>query len=367
MSIPFEENSSSAPKPRMSGRARLLVSLMAPLVGVLFAEVYVRGTGLAAIPMPRIQGAVFASVSDPLLLYVNKPNAKKVIHYDDGPGKRWSVTMESNANRFRGPEVSLEKPEGTTRVACLGDSHTWGEGVEFSESWPAQLQGFAQPNVEVMNCGVNAYDTLQEVLWYERFVEKFDPDVVVIQYFSNDVAARGLGKLGGKAEKDSWVSLTHPRRKGTVGFLRERLVSMDTLFDRIYRWRSLRARQDSWTSRYTEEGVGWRRVRDGLLRLRDRCARDEREFYVALFPYLVPEGDGFASHDVLEITADFCRENGMKVFNGEPSLLAVLDREDPGALRVSLNDFHANGTAYAAFSRELAAWLATEGLPFRSE
>lgn len=352
---------------RRKERLRLWISLAMPLVGLMLAEVLVRAVGPTVLPMPEARGNLFADVKDPVLRYVNLPNATKSIRYDDGAGGQWTVQMHTNGQRMRGPEVALRKPEQGLRVACLGDSHTWGDGVADDETWPAQLQERAGPGVEVLNCGVNGYDTLQEVLWYERFVEPLDPDLVLLCYFANDVAARGLREKGARPKIDTLAAWTHPKRPGWIRSLRDTSVAVDLLCDRVWRWRSLRSRQDSWDSRYVPTDPGWQRARGALIRLRDRCARDGRELRVVFFPYLVRQGAVFESSEVLAVARAFCEENGIVCFDGESALLAALGDRGTAALRVSLSDFHANGEAYDAFAAAVARWLAEGGLPFEAD
>jgi len=335
-----------------------------PFAGLLLAELLVRLAAPTVLLLPEVQGSLLTDVEDPILDYVNRPNASRSIHYDDGEGARWTVRMETNRQRFRGPVVAVSKPKGVLRVACLGDSHTWGDGVSAGETWPAQLQRHAAAGVEVLNCGVNGYDTLQEVLWYERFVERMDPDLVLLCYFANDVAARGLGKPGVRVRKDLITSWTHPRRPGLVRSLRDTSLTLDLICDRIWCWRSLRERQHSWSSRYVPTDPGWQQAQDALLRLRERCLRDGRELRVVFFPYLVRAGAVFESSAVLRIAREFCQASGILSFDGEPALLAALGDRDTAELRVSLSDFHANGEAYAAFAAAVAEWLAADGLPF---
>lgn len=204
---------------------------------------------------------------------------------------------------------------------------------------------------------------MQEVLWYEHFVEPFDPDLILLAYFANDVAARGLEPGGPVDAHDRIAAWTHPGRTGAIRFLRDRLAVVDLVCDRVYRSRSLRARQDSWDSRYTEDDPGWKRARTALLRLRDRCARDGRELRVILFPYLVLAGGVFESHTALEIAGEFCRASGIDRLDGEPALLAALAGGQPESLRVSPSNFHANGEAYAALAAAVADWLAASGTP----
>ena len=343
-------------------RRRLAICATTSVLGLLTAEGFARvATPRPGAPLPA-QGRLLENVEHPELLFINQPEASKTVHYDEGSERRWSVTMRTNEHRFRGPAVAREKPAGVLRVACVGDSHTFGDGVGDEETWPARLQAYAEGHVEVLNCGVNGYDTLQEALWYERYVEPFDPDLVLLAFFPNDVAVRGLAA----AEKpDRLAAWTHPRRGGAIRFVREHSVAVDVVCDRLYRQRSFAARLAGWSSRYVDGDPGWERAKAALVRLRDRCAAEGRELRLVLFPYLFRAGDAFASHEVLATVAAFCRSQGVDCHDAEPALLAALAGGDARELRVSRRDFHANGRAYDAAARSVAAWLAASGLPFR--
>ncbi|MBL4771541.1 MAG: hypothetical protein JKY61_10460, partial [Planctomycetes bacterium] len=162
-----------------SRRKKVIVCILALLASPLVAEIGVRILGVRPAPVPTSVGNILANENDEILIYSNCASGEKTLTYKAGEDQECVVVMRTNSQRFRGPEVSLEKPAGVTRVVCLGDSHTWGDGVDASETWPAQLQERAGEDVQVMNCGVTGYDTLQEALWYERYVEAFDPDVVI--------------------------------------------------------------------------------------------------------------------------------------------------------------------------------------------
>ena len=343
-----------AAKPRHSQRRRVLFAALAPIVGIFLAELLVRACGLTVASLPESKSNLFESVEQRELLFVNRPYGRKRLRFREAGGER-ELLIDLNSQRFRGPEFTSQKSEERLRVACLGDSHTFGEGVSESETWPAQLRLLLGDRAEVINAGVNAYDTLQEVLWYERFVEPFDPDLVVLAYFVNDVATRSASH---NKDKDGWIALTHPRRSDWVRDVRNWSRAVDVLCDRIYNSRSLKARQDSWSSRYGEGDPGWSRAKSALLRLKERCESSGREFRLALMPYIFLEGEFFASHDSLQTVRDFCLEQGIAVFDGEPALLNELKRCSSAAeLRVSKRNFHANGRAYRVFAESLHAWL----------
>jgi len=335
------------------------------ITGLVGCELVVRIFDLRALPPPRAEGGLLAEVKDPNHRFVNLPNARQVLHFDDGQGTIRSVHMRTNGQRFRGPEVTREKAAGVLRVACLGDSHTFGHGIEAGETWPDRLRERALAPVEVLNCGVEGYDSLQAALWFERFVEPFDPDVVLLAYFPNDVVSRGQGPAGA-VPSDRLTVWTHPERGGWVRSLRDASMALDILMDRVYRSRFMLNQQSVWDRQYVEEHPGWRASRNALVRLQDRCAAADRELRVILFPFLVPEGEAFLSRDVLATVADFCRRKQIVCLDAEPALLAAMESADGNDLRVDPSDFHAGPKAHAAFAQAVAGWLAVEGMPFRA-
>jgi len=123
------------------------------------------------------------------------PNDSDQIIYELKPGlaaRFMHVPVKMNALGMRGPETTLEKPANTFRVALLGDSYTFGWGVEQDKTFASLMQKTADTilngtkKVEVLNFGVPGYATFQEVgLFFEKAL-KFSPDAVLIYVISND-------------------------------------------------------------------------------------------------------------------------------------------------------------------------------------
>ena len=80
--------------------------------------------------------------------------------------------------------------DGTRRrVLVLGDSYAFGLGVNEEDSLPKQLEKLLRERgmeVEVVNAGVPAYQTGQELAWLERSGFALGPDLVVRLYYPND-------------------------------------------------------------------------------------------------------------------------------------------------------------------------------------
>jgi len=140
---------------------------------LLFAEAGLRFAGYANYER---------YLPDPELLWILEPEQQTVTHFGHKP-------VFVNSHGMRGDEFAREKPAGTTRVICFGDSFTYGYGVGQDETYPAQLDRLVKarlgPRYEVFNAGVNGYGTFQEVLAFERALQ-YQPDVVVISSTYND-------------------------------------------------------------------------------------------------------------------------------------------------------------------------------------
>jgi hypothetical protein len=99
-------------------------------------------------------------------------------------------------------EFPVQKPAGTVRVAVLGDSMTAGVQVDakdtFSRVAERQLAGcatFSGRKVEVLNFGVPGFGTAQELIDYRTRVARFNPDIVVLAFYTNNDIANNHRKL----------------------------------------------------------------------------------------------------------------------------------------------------------------------------
>ena len=122
-------------------------------------------------------------MSHPYIGYLHTPNNALVIsrrdfhtvHHTDGYGFR---------NAWPWPEK--------TNIVVLGDSLTFGYGVEDDEAWPALL-GQALPQLRVINLGLIGAGPEQYLRVYETFGRQLHPQVLVVGLFvGNDFWDTGL-------------------------------------------------------------------------------------------------------------------------------------------------------------------------------
>lgn len=82
-----------------------------------------------------------------------------------------------------------QKPQGVFRIAVLGDSFIWGDGLPYEQVWSHKLQRMIQQqynNVEVLHWGRNGWQTKQELAFYDTAGRQYDIDLLILGYVDND-------------------------------------------------------------------------------------------------------------------------------------------------------------------------------------
>jgi lysophospholipase L1-like esterase len=106
-------------------------------------------------------------------------------------GKFEGTGLRTNEHGMRGESCSIECEPGTVRIAIIGDSFTFGWGVEERESFVTMLEArlerqYPGRRFEVLNFGVPGYNTAMECATLEHKALKFRPDFVILQFYYND-------------------------------------------------------------------------------------------------------------------------------------------------------------------------------------
>lgn len=222
--------------------------------------------------------------------------------------------IEINSDGFRGPEVALNRPAGSYRIALLGDSFIAAFEVPFEQSvgelLGRRLSALRGTPVEVLNFGVGGYGTTQELLTLQHEVWKYSPDLVLLavttgnDIFDNELPlSRGYRPYyvfrGEDLVRDSsFLSSAEYRNRAVWTRRLLRVVQQSRLVQVVNRvrhvWRKSERQEDN------EEAVpgdelglrdevqvppttrDWReawRVTEGVLRLiRDECRRKDTPF-----------------------------------------------------------------------------------------
>ncbi len=162
--------------PRASAKARAALVIGGLAAGIAAGEIGARAVGFRF--HPHMRNRVHFAEPDPVLGWKNLAGASGAYG-----GNEFETRVAINEAGQRGPSHPLERTPGVARVAILGDSQAWGDGVGDDETFAALLDRAARGRVEVLDFACPGYGTDQELLLFDREVVRWRPDVVVIAVF----------------------------------------------------------------------------------------------------------------------------------------------------------------------------------------
>jgi hypothetical protein len=113
----------------------------------------------------------------------------------------FDITIRINSRGLRGPDYDYPKPAGTRRVLILGDSFAEGYYVDEEDTARTVLEQRLNAGPcrgwQVVNGGTIAYSTDQEYLFFREEGHRYQPDLVALLFYHNDLlynaSARGPG------------------------------------------------------------------------------------------------------------------------------------------------------------------------------
>ncbi len=262
-------------------------------------------------------------------------------------GLRRAVEVRSNSLGFRDDEIPMPKPAGRVRIAILGDSFTFGQGIEQNLVFPSVLETLLTesarprgPTWDVVNLGLGGYSTRDEIVVLEHKVLPLDPDLVVLAYFLNDPDVEPLDGLHREFRRPPWW---------------ERL-RLGRLVARARRgWEaSGAARSDYFHDLHAHPRL-WSIVLAGFRDLR-RLTNDAG---VSALVMILPEApwadtwDDYAYRDLHEQVASAARDAGLPVLD----MLDVLSAYPPRTLRLGPGNHHLNDLGHFLVASTLRATL----------
>jgi hypothetical protein len=94
-----------------------------------------------------------------------------------------------NSFGFTDRAHTKSKPGGVYRIAVLGDSFIWGDGVPYDSVWSHRLEGKLldkYDSVEVLHWGKSGWSTLDEFEFFRKEGKDYDIDLLLIGWVDND-------------------------------------------------------------------------------------------------------------------------------------------------------------------------------------
>ena len=111
-----------------------------------------------------------------------------------------------NSDGLRDIEHDLKKPINTIRIAILGDSMAEARSLNINDTFWSKLNSNLNQctnfhkgkKIEILNFGVSEYGTTQQYLTLKNNVWKYDPDLIILAFYSGNDISDNLKSLSKK-------------------------------------------------------------------------------------------------------------------------------------------------------------------------
>jgi lysophospholipase L1-like esterase len=271
------------------------VALLALSVALAFVLGEIAARMVLPAPLPwRYPQVVYRS--DPNTIFAMVPNQR---------GFTADKPIAINARGLRGPVVPYARTPGKQRILFLGDSITFGYGVNDAEVVTERvhaLLGASGIAAEVVNSAVPSYNMRQEVTFLETEGMRYGPDWVIVGVCWNDIGDKSAvrvdarGRLTTDLAGDGTEPVAAEMRESAFGYEIRNLVKRSRLmYGATEGWRRLttrgtpdrqtRFRTDVLAGNDTDEvASGWEDVAAQVRRLKELSERGGFRVLMVTFP-----------------------------------------------------------------------------------
>ncbi len=269
-----------------------------------------------------------------------EPVAHYISDWHNSPDGRtfWVVRAKGyNRDGMRDREHAVDKPPGTHRIVCLGDSVTVGYKLPRSGSYPFMLEAFLTQiglPVEVFNIASLGWSTRQEATAYREIARRYHPDHVFLGFCLNDVPEMHNNLTTPPPPTVSFLMRHSALLRWAVSAESRQVHSVEELFHR----------PDS-----PAVQNGWKHVLSELEFLRRETQKDDCDLSVVIFPFRF-QLEGNAPPSIAQRTLfNFCRSREIPCLD----LLPALRKVGPAAF---LDESHLSRAGARVVAEELIRW-----------
>lgn len=311
-----------AKKERAASRLVKMTILVVPFV--LFAGLmemslrwYFRTHTFYDVEMARYANALKVESPNPLIGHVHRAGSS--MHVMD-------VDVKINSDGFRDDEYATGRSD-KRRIVVLGDSLTFGWGVEMERSFEHLLErefDSVSPT-ELINFGTGNYNTTQQLNLFKEKGLEYEPDDVFLFYFINDAEPI--------PEKSRYAWLARFRIATFFWSRIKALLAKKTPSDGF---------QVFYTNLYREDQPGWLQTKASFVDLKEICESHGISLKVVILPELHSLVDYPFKAEHAALSAHLS-EYGIEHLDLTPNFQ---DQTNPSQLWVARDDAHPNSLAH---------------------
>jgi len=248
--------------------------------------------------------------------------------------KDWfKKNVSLNSLGYRDFEYSQERPKNTFRILVMGDSMTFGSGIDkISDTYPKKLEALlnkgSKQKFEVINIAYPGYNTDSQL--YDLYIKgfNFQPDMVFIGYYHNDIP------------RLSYLRCNPTSREIIKGKIKT-LVDKTVLYQFInFRYNRLLEKlnhkpkmEDCINEAYSS--TAWEMEKVYLEAIRKACMLRNIKLMIGIIPLMFKLNDDYPIKMIHSKLKGYCTKNGVECidffeegFRGKNALNLVISPED---------------------------------------
>jgi len=257
--------------------------------------------------------------NNPLIGHEHAPNRRAIL---------MGAEFRTNSHGLRDRDFSYERVPGRLRILMLGDSLTVGWGVPVEETFSKRIEAMYMANgidAEVVNTGVGNYNTIQEVASFLTEGFKYQPDIVVLNFFVNDAEPVPVAKSSIITRWCASCVFIAGRIDSLI-----RMLTLQTSWDKYY------------LSLYGDGSAkGWLDAKDSIQKLAEFCRAKRIKLLIASLPEL-HDVHNYRFQRITDLVREAAQQNGVPFVD----VLPFLQVEQSANLWVTPPDPHPNARAH---------------------
>jgi GDSL-like lipase/acylhydrolase family protein len=259
------------------------------------------------------------------------------------------IEYRTNSLGLRNTEIDTGSVKGAKRILALGDSFLWGDGLPESDLVTAKIQGSLSTdfgNVDVINAGISAYNTSDELTQLIRLAPLYSPDIVIVFFFTNDVLQEDPSRAPVSWQQNTKEFLRHHSRFFSYLYY----VYRDRLSSKVGTPKSLLP-QDYFN--LNDSKPGWVLFKQSALQIRNYCAQHRSQLLFVIIPTLTNLDENYPYAELRRGVRTFLITSGIL----HVDLFDAFSPYRPSDLWVSLVNPHWNGRATTIASDRITSYI----------
>jgi lysophospholipase L1-like esterase len=145
--------------------------------------------------------------------------------------QKWRFEYTINQGRYRGKYVPILSSYEKKNIIFLGDSNTFGYGVNDGEEYPAVIKDLLKDHCDIINLAVGGWGLTQQIRRFYEFGKLYRPSVVVLQFCGNDLGDNIIDPVATIENKQFVFSDTTNTIHHKIAFLSKSILQRSQIYN----------------------------------------------------------------------------------------------------------------------------------------